>query len=163
MALYGNKIKAKVISAAVGAAEAHQDGKTTWRRGGQTFNLTEGGMCQRFVAQCFEAALGLSEWHFDAASAKANIAHLQAEGLRTKLPLAPGDILGWPGNGKFGHIALFVGDVYGDGRQLVAENTSSGFRGDPSAPGTKLTSLSAMSASPQRFRLFPTDPKNADE
>ena len=33
MALYGNAIKAKVLSAAVGAAEANQDGNRTWRHG----------------------------------------------------------------------------------------------------------------------------------
>jgi hypothetical protein len=52
-----------------------------------------------------------------------------------------------------------VGNYYDDGRWLVAENTSQK-RGDPNAPGTKITRLATVLALGYRYRAyrpFPTD------
>ncbi|NMC35319.1 MAG: hypothetical protein GYA36_23105 [Veillonellaceae bacterium] len=63
-----------------------------------------------------------------------------------------GDILGHTG-GKFGHIALYVGDYYDDGRHLVAENTSA-TRGFPEKPGTKITRLATVLSLGYRYRAY---------
>ena len=162
MALYGDKIRQAVVKRAMSAVQARQAGKHSYKVGGQVFDLDKGGYCNRFVRQCFETVLGLKafDWRFGAAKARdtldkldlANCAVIDAKAST----LQPGDIIGWyDGSGAYGHIAIYVGDYYGDGRKLVAENTSAK-RGDPNAPGTKITQLRNMRAGWSAYRLFPT-------
>lgn len=148
---------AKVVDRAVEVAEARQEGKSSLRRGGQTFDLEEGGMCCRFVRQCFETAMGLKahEWGYDSANAHDTLAKLSKYKLDDGDKLLPGDILGWPGNP--GHIAIYVGNYYEDGRKLVAENTSNNRRGFPSAAGTKITRLTSMRPGWSAYRLGPSE------
>jgi len=146
------------------AVEARQAGKTTYKAGGQVFDLEKGGLCNRFIRQTFETALGLPEqsWTFRGATAKETLRQLAAAGYEVHMDdMQVGDILGHTA-GKFGHIALYVGDYYGDGRLLVAENTSwtGGF---PEKPGTKITRLQTFLARGNRwraFRLFPSGDGN---
>jgi cell wall-associated NlpC family hydrolase len=136
------------------AVQARASGKHTYTVGGQTFNLDQGGYCNRFIRQVFETVLGLKpfEWRFGAAWANLTLDKL--EPYRVSGNLQPGDIIGWQKRDGYGHIALFVGDYYGDGRRLVAENTSAK-RGSPVEPGTKITQLKNMKAGWKAYRLFP--------
>jgi len=160
MARYTAKQKRKVINRAMGAVEARQEGKSTYEAGGQVFQLNVGGMCACFIRQVFETALGIPEysWVFRGATAKETLQKLTGAGYEVHMDdLQAGDILGHTG-GKFGHIALYVGDYYWDGRLLVAENTS-WMGGYPQAPGTKITRLQTFLARGNRwraFRLFPS-------
>lgn len=162
MALYGDDIRKLVVQRAMMAVQARQAGKHSYKVGGQVFDLDKGGYCNRFVRQCFETVLGLKafDWRFGAAKARdtldkldlANCAVIDAKAST----LQPGDIIGWyDGSGAYGHIAIYVGDYYGDGRKLVAENTSAK-RGDPNPPGTKITQLRNMRSGWSAYRLFPT-------
>ncbi len=161
MALYNEKTRQAVVRRAMTAVEARQAGKHNYKVGGQVFDLDKGGYCNRFVRQCFETVLGLKafDWRFGAASARETLVKLEEE---YKLPLSkpsnlqPGDIIGWyDGSGPYGHIAIYVGDYYGDGRKLVAENTSAK-RGAPNPPGTKITQLRNMRGGWSAYRVFPT-------
>ena len=102
-----------------------------------TCDLTEYGMCSRFVRLCHLAA-GLPTNLFGAS------ATITGENLRDagKKVLSPrrGDITVFTG-GPYGHIALYLG--YGQ----YAENTSSGKRGDPRKRGTKISSADAIGTS----------------
>lgn len=160
MALYGDKIRQAVVKRAMSAVHARQAGKHSYAAGGQVFDLDKGGYCNRFVRQCFETVLGLKafDWRFGAATARDTLNKLHDYALPSSKPstLQPGDILGWyDGSGAYGHIAIYVGDYYGDGRKLVAENTSAK-RGDPNPPGTKITQLRNMRGGWTAYRLFPT-------
>lgn len=163
MALYSDATRRKVIDRAMAAVQARQEGKSTYRAGGQVFELNIGGYCNRFVRQVFETVLGLGafEWRFGAQWARKTLDKLDSAQMAvhdaTPAVLQPGDIIGWyEGSGPYGHIAIFVGDVYGDGRKdLVAENTSAK-RGDPNPPGTKITRLRNMRSGWVAYRLFPT-------
>ena len=101
----------------------------------QTFNLTKGGYCGRFVRQCCEVALGLKPhtWKFGAEDALSMEAELRAAGKAvTTADRKPGDIVAINArSGKYGHIGIVIT------KTIIAENTSSGTRGDPRAPGTK--------------------------
>lgn len=141
----------RVVEIAIEAAKAHKVGDETYLATeyahgngvADRLNLVEGGMCNRFVRQCFEVALGLDEqtWPYRAGRAIWTIDSLEAAGLgikeRNAADLKPGDIVGIRG-GTFGHIAIYVGDG------LVAENTSSDTRGTPRCKGTKLTPYSDL-------------------
>ena len=152
MALYKRSQIDLVVSNALRAAEARIAGKTLMFLGvgeaRQVITLIEKGYCNRFVRQCFETALGMTpfSWYFGAAKAKDTLAKLAP--YEVAKPEA-GDIVGWSGDP--GHIAIVLGDVYGDGRFLVAENTSSSSRGEPRAAGTKLTRLSSIRAAGRKF------------
>jgi len=134
----------KAVQTALRVTQAAIDGEHPIIIAGHCFNLRVGGMCQMFVRQCIEAGNGWAPhtWEFgdDEPSARAALAHMDAAGYR--LPahtlLVPGDIVGHR-RGQHGHIGLFVGMI--DGVPTVAENTSSGTRGNPRRPGTKRTPL----------------------
>ena len=113
------------------------------------------GMCSRFVRQVLEEAMGLAEGKLGsgnggvmACCAAGSEARMKERGYRVRDP-APGDVICFKPNGprcktcgrQVGHIGLWLGDG------MVAENTSSGRRGNPRAAGTKITSLSAIGAS----------------
>jgi cell wall-associated NlpC family hydrolase len=162
MALYGDKIRQAVVKRAMSAVHARQAGKHTYKVGGQVFDLDKGGYCNRFVRQVFETTLGLKafDWRFGAATARETLDKLDLANCAViddkPSNLQPGDIIGWyDGSGVYGHIAIYVGDYYGDGRKLVAENTSA-TRGAPNPPGTKITQLRNMRAGWSAYRVFPT-------
>lgn len=172
MAIYTTKQRNAVVKRAIQAVEARQNGKTTFTAGGQTFKLGPVyngkkviGYCNRFIRQCFETALGFAafQWRYGATTARGTLDKLEAfkiDGAAIKLQ--PGDILGWyEGSGVYGHIALYLGDIYGDGRKLVAENTSAR-RGSPIEPGTKIIQLKSCRSGWQAYRLFPSDDLEAE-
>jgi len=171
MAIYTAKQRDKFVANALKAAEAHAAGKSTIKLGmkptAQVLDLDTGGYCARFVRQVAETTLGIApmHWVFAAASARLMGGKLDradlgfnAAGLIIGVgtPLQPGDILVWEDvdSGKFGHVAIYLGDCYGDGRKLVAENTSSAKRGFPMRAGTKITQLRNMRGSWAAYRLF---------
>lgn len=132
--------KADVVRIARAAVQHRRNGAQTYTVGRVTLNLTQGGMCARFVRQVHEAALGLSEfaWQYRAPNAFEMERNLRAAGLRTSNP-QPGDVACFNTAGTPpGHIGIYLGN--GE----VAENTSSGSRGDPRAPGTKISTLASM-------------------
>ena len=159
MSLYTDKQKQAVVKRALQAVAARQKGNTTFNIGGQTFDLEKGGYCNRFIRQSFETALGLKPfaWYFGDATARKTLDKLKPYVLPPKAKLQAGDIIGWyDGCGVYGHIALYLGDAYGDGRLLIAENTSAK-RGDPKNPGTKITRLSNCRTGWKAYRLFPAE------
>lgn len=131
-------LESAVAQVAQRAVAARKAGRTIYSEGGQTFALDQGGMCARFVRQCCEVAAGLpafGAW-FAAPTARQMEQNLKAAGKGVSDP-APGDIIAMNNQSyAAGHIGIFVGDG------LVAENTSSGRRGDPGAAGTKISRLS---------------------
>lgn len=156
-----SKIKA-VVTIAVDAARAHIKGKTSYRAGSgekaQTFDLDEGGMCARFVRQCFETGCQMSEksWRYRGDNAIQMLKKLKDGGHAVSTSsLNVGDIIG---HSKYtnGHIAIYVGEL--DSVPSVAENTISSKRGNPVNPGTKLTPLGDMSFS-QAYRLHEAEKK----
>jgi hypothetical protein len=161
MARYTSKQRDKVIGRAMAAVEARQAGQTAYKAGGQIFGLEAGGLCNRFIRQVVETALGLPEqsWEYRGATATETLNHLRRDGYEVPMDsLQPGDIIGHT-SGKAGHIVLCVGNYYDDGRWLVAENTSQK-RGAPNAPGTKCTRLATVLSLGYRyraFRLFPEE------
>ena len=136
--------KQDVYKIALQAARQHQVGDVSWTHDGFTFDLAEGGWCARFVMQCYECAMGIPEgsWDFRRDSARTMERALRAAGLATSHP-EPGDIVGLNNQSYWaGHTAIYLGVV--DGVESIAENTSSGSRGNPVRPGTKITPLSAV-------------------
>jgi len=156
--------KSKVMARAMEAVEARIEGHSLFLAGKppQDFLLDVGGMCNRFIRQTFETALGLKPqtWVFRGATATETLGKLAAAGYEVDMDtLQPGDILGHTRG--VGHIVLYVGQWYGpkDGRLLVAENTSAK-GGCPEAPGTKINRLQTVLARGNRwraFRLFPRE------
>lgn len=158
----------RVIAGLVSIAEARQAGRTEIIAGvpgyRQNFDLEEGGYCARLMRQGLEAFLPR---HPQTLSFKGDDARHMARKLAGMAGLfgrvgpqdiKPGDILfklSWLSAGRYGHVGMYIGDYYGDGRRLVVENTSSGKRGDPLAPGTKLTSLKDFGGISQAWRLGP--------
>ncbi len=114
---------------------ARRRGLTSFKVGKVTLNLTESGMCARFVRQCHEAAMGQGEqtWPYRGDRALAVNANLLAAGLGVG-DRRRGDVICFVG-GEYGHIVIWLGDG------MVAENTISGKRGNPRDPGTKITPL----------------------
>ncbi len=142
---YTEQIIGKVVKHALEAAEESAKGRSSVTLGrsesAQSFSLNQGGYCARFVRQVYETACGFKphSWSYASTDARSMTAALAADGHRvTDGSLLPGDIVGIHKNsGEFGHIAVFVGRI--DGRDMIAENTSSRFRGKPRRAGTKLT------------------------
>lgn len=169
MALYSIKQRDRIIATALRACEARAAGKASIALGTkpfrQTFDLEAGGYCNRFVRQVHEVALGLPPfgWLFGASKACLTLGKLRRSDLDVdmeKLMLSgqslvvlrrPGDILGWKGDP--GHIALYLGEVYHDGRQLVAENSSAA-RGFPRRAGTHLVRYQQLRRPDFVFRLW---------
>jgi cell wall-associated NlpC family hydrolase len=147
MARYNAAKRKLLVKRTLEAVQARVDGRTKITLGTagtrQEFNLIEGGYCNRFVRQCFETMLNIKpfSWAYRAEEAHQTLAKLAP----FKVPISdrkPGDVLGCPGDP--GHIAIYIGDAYGDGRDLVAENTSSAVRGYPRGAGTKISSFKAF-------------------
>jgi hypothetical protein len=138
----------RVVSHAMAAVTASQDGKDSIYLGdgptGQKLDLKRGGYCARFVRQIYETACGIGEgaWKYAAGSALEMCDKLAAAGNTVgNHSLVAGDIIGINRNsGQYGHIAIYVGQV--NGKDCIAENTSSATRGNPRSAGTKLTPLS---------------------
>lgn len=143
MALYGKQQRQLVIRRAIMAVEARTRGLTRIKAGGQELLLDVGGYCNRFVRQCFETALGMPafSWRFGAARACETLKKLEPYRIALK-DRQPGDILGFAGDP--GHICIYLGRAFDPAKELVAENTSSGSRGWPQAPGTKVTSYASL-------------------
>lgn len=109
----------------------------------QVLDLRERGMCAKFVRQVHETACGFRpfSWAYAAPNAQVMCRQLAAANhaipARRSADLLPGDIIGVGNSAPPGHVCLYVGEV--GGVATVAENTSSGTRGNPRSPGTKLT------------------------
>jgi len=139
--------KDRIVEIAKAAAFAHAEGKTRVVIAKTDFlvgpvygdNGRAKGYCARFIRQLHETALGLGafEWAYRAGDALQMEANLKRAGLQVG-KLEPGDIVCLnKGAGKYGHIAIYLGG--GE----IAENTSSGKRGAPQEPGTKITGFSS--------------------
>ena len=129
-----------VLAVATQAAEQHQAGDASWTHNEVTFDLATGGYCGRFVRQAHESALGKGEFvvSWAAASARDMEASLKASGYAVDSP-NPGDIICCNDQDfRFGHIVICGPD------DTVLENTSSGSRGNPIEPGTKVSPRSAI-------------------
>ena len=121
----------------------------------QTFDLTETGMCLKFVRQCEEAAAGQAphEWRFDSRYATWADYGLRAAGLETADHESADVVCFNRGKSRSdtpGHIGIYLG------MGLVAENTSSGTRGNPRRAGTKITTLEEIGVG--RAMFFRTVP-----
>ena len=133
-------LESAVADVARRAVVARRAGRSTYSEGSATFMLDQGGMCARFVRQCCEVVAGLPAFGiwFAAPTARQMEENLKRGGKRVTV-LQDGDIVACNKQSYWaGHICVFLGDG------VVAENTSSGQRGDPRAPGTKITPLSAL-------------------
>jgi len=151
--------RAKVVEVAMKAVDARLRGESTVElglpKGRQQFILGPvykdrklQGYCNRFVRQVFEVALNLEpfDWRYRSDSARETCQKLEDAGKSVPFVCRlPGDILGINrSSGKYGHIAIYLSaNIPGhEGKELIAENTSSGARGYPVKPGTKITRLS---------------------
>ena len=164
MSLYSETTRSKVIKVAKAAVSARQKGNNSYATELQTFVLgpvynSRGaviGYCNRYIRQLFEAALNLQPftWAFGAGTADETLIKLKPYIKPVGTKPQPGDIIGWRKrrHGDPGHIALYIGGEKG----LIAENTSAE-RGDPDAPGTKVTRLANTRTGWKAYRLFPTD------
>ncbi len=142
---------------------ARKQGRKSTLVGKHTFNLIKGGMCSRFARQATEESMGTGEGGMAsfgpnthdpkrpfACCAAATEVNLRQAGYQVPEG-GPGDVVCFnnpPAGGKcstcgrtVGHIGIYLG-----GGQ-VAENTSSGKRGDPRKPGTKISPLDEIGPS----------------
>ena len=111
----------KVAHVAVAAAVAHKAGRKQVTIGHTVFDLRTGGMCERFVRQCYEAAMqtGDHSWEYARDTARNTEEALREAGFETDSPQR-GDIVCMNGtSGSAGHIGILLGDG------TVAHNTSS--------------------------------------
>lgn len=161
MAAYTRKQLQRLLELAIQPATERAAGAKTLKIGRVWFNLEEVACCARHVRELFEAMLGKGEytWPFGAVDANHMGDELRRAGYQVPdgHPIQPGDILVWTYE-PWGHVVLYLGDVYGDGRKLVAENTSAR-RGWPQKPGTKISRLSSVHGGKgfAAYRLFPTE------
>ena len=135
--------KADIVSICEEAVAQRRAGNRTWEHNGQTFDLVTGGWCDRFVRQVYETAdhQPAHAWRFDSPTARITETMMKAAHIQTSHP-EPGDIISLDHQSyEAGHIAIVVPPV--NGVPSVAENTS-GWRGNPYAPGTKITPLSLV-------------------
>ena len=160
---YSADMMRKVVARAleVGKLAAADPRKQRVKLDGFDFDLLKGGMCQEFVRECFESALGwpARSWKYAAPSAKVALQRMERDGFRVEGKPRKGDVIGHC-SGTYGHIAIVVD------AKTCAENTSSGRRGDPVRAGTKLTPLADMPGITHviRFCKEPIDaPKPAPE
>ncbi len=137
--------KADVLRVCQAAVRARLRGDSTIVIGNALFDLTEPGMCAKFVRQAHEAAMHISafQWEYCAATARLMEGRLKGAGKQASRP-SPGDIVALNNQSySAGHIAIYAGIV--NGVESIYENTSA-TRGNPSPPGTKLTPLSLVSS-----------------
>lgn len=131
------------------AARVRGDTETTLN--GVTFDLETGGMCSRFVRQCHQAA-GLPTDAFGCC-AHTSGQHLKGAGKQLST-LVRGAVMVFSNSGpacsSCGQAVWHIGIYLGNGR--VAENTSSGKRGEPRPAGTKISALSDID--PDGSRLW---------
>lgn len=113
---------------------------------GEEFELTERGWCQKFVRQIHLAAGVPRPWA--SCCAHSTQQHLKGAGLRVPGPVRGGIVtfslksaLCSKCGQTVGHTAICLGNG------MVAENTSSGSRGNPEAAGTKRTPLADIGLS----------------
>lgn len=157
---YTEEQRKRIVEIALQAVEARASGKTKVRLSrvwpDEWCYLEEPGYCNRFVRQVHEAALGLPpmSWTYSAGTASTTIRKLERANktLPPGVTRQPGDIVGWYDEQGPGHIAIYLGNAYGDGRLLVAENTSAS-RGYPKAPGTKITQLKNIRKPTGTYRI----------
>lgn len=136
------------------AAEARQAGHDGYFNV-QHFDLTETGLCLKFVRQCEEAAAGQQahDWRFDTRFAIWADYKMRRARLQVSDPEVADVVCFNAGKSEDdtpGHIGIYLGG------RLVAENTSCGTRGKPRAAGTKITTLEEIGAS--RAMFFQTVP-----
>jgi len=161
MALHTEKQRKAVVARAIEAVTARVAGATAVVLGKpgsrQSFDLDEGGMCNRFVRQVFETALGLVPFSWAYRGGTAKVTNGKLEDAGREVPIAdrqPGDILDIEMAGP-GHICIYLGREYDPNKELVAENTSA-TRGYPLRPGTKVTRYSVLVGRVSAcYRLFP--------
>ena len=161
LSLYNEQQRQAVVARAIEAVQARIVGHNTVTLGdgnaAQIFDLVIGGCCERFVRQVFETALGLPpfSWWDDSQTAHDGLTKLAARGYEIAADannLQAGDILGFAGDP--GHILIYLHTAFDASKNLCAENTS-GVRGYPSAPGTKVTALAdVLAAHGGEFRAF---------
>lgn len=146
------KVAREVVAARVA-------GKTEHKIGHVTFDLTENSMCNRFVREVHEAALGLheQEWPYRAYYAVQTDYKLRRAGFEVAAPALSREVAdvvcfnrGKSESDTPGHIGIYLGEG------LVAENTISNKRGTPRARGTKITELTEIGVS--RAMFFQTLP-----
>ena len=132
-------------------------GQTLLRIGDVLFDLTEVGMCLRFVRQAHEGALGQAEqtWAYRAQYAIDADYLMRRAGLEVS-DHETADVVCF-NRGKAvsavpGHIACYLGDG------MVAENTISSKRGEPRAAGTKITPIGDIDPDGTRRMFFRTLP-----
>lgn len=124
----------KIASIAEQVATAHMNGKSTITINGVTFNMKEKGMCEKFVRQVHECALGLNafSWEYGKDTARNTEIALKADNRGAKDPVR-GDIIAMNNQSYYaGHIGIYLGNG------KFAENTSSTVRG----PGTVISNIS---------------------
>ena len=122
---------------------ARKRGVTTPVVNGVRFNTEEKGYCSRFVRLCHQAA-GLHTGLFGCC-ANTTGDNLKEYGKAITVPRR-GDITVWTNSGyrcsvcgqNVYHIAVYLGGA------RYAENTSSGSRGDPRQPGTKVSTFAEI-------------------
>lgn len=132
---------------------AREAGKRSHKIGQVTFDLTESGMCNRFVRECHEAAAGLGEqeWPYRANYAIQTDYKLRRAGFETSSPESADVVCfnrGKEESATPGHIGIYLGGG------LVAENTSCGSRGEPRRAGTKISTIAEIGRS--RAQYFAT-------
>jgi len=132
----GQALLARVVQFAQAAGEAAQGspGSSELSVGGRSVAAIPGGMCDKFARQIQELAMEITEgsWQFRELTA-AQTEHKLIIDNRQIGGCIPGAVGCWD-DGSVGHIVTYIGSGY------VAENTS-GTRGNPSRPGTKITKL----------------------
>ena len=132
----GQALLARVAQVAQEAGETAQGspGSSEITVEGRSIAALPGGMCDKFARQVQELAMKIPDgsWQFHAGSA-AQTEHLLIVDNRRIGGCIPGAVGCWD-DGTVGHIVTYIGNGY------VAENTS-GTRGNPSRPGTKITKL----------------------
>ena len=131
----------RVADVAEQVVAAKRQGLKTISIGLVTWDLTEFGMCARFVRECHEAALQHSEqtWPYRGLRALEVNEKLRAAGLTVR-DRARGDVICFSG-GEFGHVVIWLGGG------MVAENTISGKRGTPRVKGHKISALADIGES----------------
>lgn len=158
--------RADVVAVAQEIVAARLAGRSTYAAHGRTFNLTQGGMCSRFVRQACEAVAGVPEYGLSSGNGGpfaccAAATEVNLRGMGKQVAQDAGTIVCFnspAAGGRCGTCGRTVGHIgiyLGGGR--VAENTSSASRGAPRAAGTKVSTLAEIGASRVNgyYALFP--------
>lgn len=131
---------------AVEIVAARKRGDALATKNGVEFRTNERGYCSRFVRLCHKAA-GLPTSVFGCC-AHETYRRLEQHHKRISGPLRGGILVFSNSGPKCSTCGKAVWHIAVDlGNGLVAENTSSGTRGEPRAAGTKITPLSSIGTS----------------